>query len=207
MMAITHELKTPLSTIAISLGAIKMVPEAHKLIDLAVNDMKGIIERCRLSDWLEQETLPVTLSPSELSTLIVQAVQKCPAAERINVDVSELPKVRTDEDLLTIVLSNLLDNAAKYSQVGATIAVRAEGKTYDGRAGVMIAVENPPGRAGFPDQKRVFTKYYRSQGAQRNSGSGLGLYIVHSLVTKMLTGAIVCTNSESKVRFEIWLPC
>ena len=207
MAMLTHELKTPLSTIAISLGAITTAPESHRLIEMAVDDMNGIIERCRLSDRLEQQTLPVTLSQSELSALVVQAVRKCPAAERINIDISELPKVLTDEDLLSIVLSNLLDNAAKYSLVESAISVSAQAQTRDGRDGVMIAVDNAPGRAGLPDQKRVFTKYYRSPGAQRNSGSGLGLYIVHGLVSNMLSGAIVCTTAENRVRFEIWLPC
>ena len=207
MAMLTHEVKTPLSTIAISLGAITTAPESHRLIEMAVDDMNGIIERCRLSDRLEQQTLPVTLSQSELSALVVQAVRKCPAAERINIDISELPKVLTDEDLLSIVLSNLLDNAAKYSLVESAISVSAQAQTRDGRDGVMIAVDNAPGRAGLPDQKRVFTKYYRSPGAQRNSGSGLGLYIVHGLVSNMLSGAIVCTTAENRVRFEIWLPC
>ena len=85
--------------------------------------------------------------------------------------------------MLTIVLSNLIDNACKYSAPNTPIQVSLELETKDGRDGCLWTICNQVGQAGFPDPEKVFTKYYRSPHARRQSGSGLGLYLVKRLIT------------------------
>jgi signal transduction histidine kinase len=66
-------------------------------------------------------------------------------------------------------------------------------------------VENAVGSAGFPEANKVFDKYYRSASAKRQSGSGLGLFLVKSLL-KLMRGEVVYTPLNERVRFEVWLP-
>jgi signal transduction histidine kinase len=51
----------------------------------------------------------------------------------------------------------------------------------------------------------VFDKYYRSANAKRQSGSGLGLFLVKSLL-ELMHGRVTYTPLKQRVRFEVWLP-
>lgn len=64
---------------------------------------------------------------------------------------------------------------------------------------------NQPGQAGWPHPDCVFDKYYRSPQAQRQSGTGLGLYLVRSL-TQALNGSIAYQPDDQWVRFVLTLP-
>lgn len=83
--------------------------------------------------------------------------------------------------------------------------IASSGLARDGRSGVEIRVTNEPGEAGWPDPDRVFRKYYRSPGARRGSGSGLGLYLVAGLA-RMLGGAAEYRPTSAQVQFVVWLP-
>jgi signal transduction histidine kinase len=109
--------------------------------------------------------------------------------------------------MLSIVLSNLLENAYKYSATDTPILVTlAPHTTEDGQPSWRWTVENTVGEAGLPDAAQVFDKYYRSPHAQRQSGSGLGLFLVKSLV-ELMRGRVNCIPLDDRVRFEWWLPC
>ena len=112
----------------------------------------------------------------------------------------------SDPQLLSIVLSNLFNNALKYSPPLSVITIRAETVTDAGRAGIQISVQNVPGAAGLPDPAKVFDKYYRSPGAKKQTGSGLGLYLVHSF-TVLLGGQVRYEVAQEQARFTLWLPC
>jgi signal transduction histidine kinase len=89
----------------------------------------------------------------------------------------------------------------KYSSQDSrvTISLRSEGSQ------VFIEVENTVGSVGIPDSGQVFKKYYRSALAHQRTGSGLGLYLVKSLVT-LLRGRIEYLPGEKSVRFMVYLP-
>ena len=105
--------------------------------------------------------------------------------------------IETDPDLLVIVLRNLLDNALKYGPADAPVTVR-----YDNNTRWSVVVENPPGRAGWPDANHVFDKYYRSPKAGHRAGSGLGLYIVQELA-HMIGATITYAPDAEKIRFVL----
>jgi len=74
-----------------------------------------------------------------------------------------------------------------------------------GEQGVCITVSNRPSAASWPDPDRIFTKYYRSAGAEAQSGTGLGLYLVRTLA-RLVGGDCVYAPDEKNIRFELWLP-
>ena len=85
--------------------------------------------------------------------------------------------VQADPERVSLVLSNLIQNAIRYSPEGATVELRAE---PDGRAVRFTVTDHGPGIP--PDQRqRIFEKFVRLPGA-KGQGLGLGLYISHEIV-------------------------
>jgi signal transduction histidine kinase len=106
---------------------------------------------------------------------------------------------------LSVIVSNLIDNALKYGANGADIQVAVDPTAQHGKPGLRIAVSNSVGSAGMPDPKRVFNKYYRAPSAQGNVGSGLGLHIAHGFARK-IGGQLRYIPLAGKVNFELWIP-
>lgn len=114
--------------------------------------------------------------------------------------------MQTDPQLLFIVLSNLLENACKYSAPDTAIDLQAILQTDPAAPpSVTLTLSNLPGNAGWPDPEHVFDKYYRSPQAHRQSGTGLGLYLVKSLV-HTLGGKIAYAPTDQQVCFVLTLP-
>jgi two-component system sensor histidine kinase KdpD len=90
---------------------------------------------------------------------------------------TDLPPVKADFVLIVRVLTNLLDNAAKYSPLDTTIEVHA-------RVNDMVEIQIMDHGTGVPeaDVKRIFEKFYRTETAGGTSGVGLGLSICRGIV-------------------------
>ncbi|MEY3047646.1 MAG: hypothetical protein RL424_968, partial [Pseudomonadota bacterium] len=74
--------------------------------------------------------------------------------------------------------------------------------------GVRIVVNNLPNPGSLPDADRVFDKYYRHASAQRDTGSGLGLFLVREL-SEGLGGWVLYTPpspDDPTLSFAVWLP-
>jgi K+-sensing histidine kinase KdpD len=109
--------------------------------------------------------------------------------------------LQTDRQLLGIVLSNLVENACKYSAKDSRIDIAVE----DLGSQVQLTFKNSTGRAGWPSETRIFEKYYRGSGAQGQAGTGLGLFLVQSLVAS-LGGRIAYQPTATQVCFVLTLP-
>jgi K+-sensing histidine kinase KdpD len=120
---------------------------------------------------------------------------------------SDVCAVHTDAQMLSIVLSNVLENAYKYSPPDSLITLQLVPHAGEHtEPGWRWTVENTVGDAGYPEADKVFDKYYRSAAAQRQSGSGLGLFLVKSLLD-LMRGQVAYTPLQQRVRFEVWVPC
>jgi len=84
------------------------------------------------------------------------------------------------------------------------VGIENEGIAF-AQKGVFFTIANQVGNSGFPDSNRIFEKYYRSPGAMKSSGTGLGLFLVSNLSQKM---GIHCqyVPTPELVRFELWFP-
>ena len=104
------------------------------------------------------------------------------------------------------LLNNLLENACKYAEPDSPIALRLSiDRTASGTPSMCLEIANQPNKANWPDPQKVFVKYYRSPHARRQAGTGLGLYLVHSLM-KVMGGRIEYSPTETQVRFVLTLP-
>ncbi len=98
---------------------------------------------------------------------------------------TDLPPVRLDAVQMEQVLTNLLENAAKYSPAGTPIAIAARAEREDGRAPTRLRLSVRDRGVGIPsaEQGRIFDKFYRVAGAAHLArGTGMGLAIVKGLV-------------------------
>ncbi|WP_177282615.1 7TM-DISM domain-containing protein [Devosia enhydra] len=202
---LSHELKTPITVARIALGTARTTGEPRRLIEAALDNMNAVIDRCTYADAMEQHQLQVVAETVDIEALLEEAVSRLPPATPMDMRIGAVQALVTDPVLLGVVVANLLDNAVKYSAPGTPIGLMASIAQHHGRAGLAISIENLPGRAGLPDSAQVFSKFYRSPGARRSSGSGLGLYIVRGIV-KRLGGTVRYDPEDGKARFTVWLP-
>lgn len=202
---LAHEMKTPLANLRIWMEA---GPKGRPVMERAIMDMDRVIERCVQTGQLSDQSLKPHnewLDASELTQSVLAASRQ---PSRVTVQMpSDVCAVLTDAQMLSIVLSNVLENAYKYSAPESPISLQL--MLHAGQhnePGWKWIAENIVGNAGFPEASKVFDKYYRSAAAQRQSGSGLGLFLVKSLL-ELMRGHVTYTPLQERVRFELWVPC
>jgi signal transduction histidine kinase len=202
-----HELKTPLAVVSLALGTREKREENLAHAGRAVQDMKAILERCLQVDPFDELAREKTRTAVDPVTAVAEVADPmAPLAQRLRLMASpDLPTLHTDEQLLKIVLTNLLDNAVRYGQPHSPVEVQLEPASDGLRSGVQISVRNSPGPAGKPDADKVFSKYYRASGAQQISGSGLGLHLSQQLA-RTLGGSLRYLCGAEQVEFVLWLP-
>ncbi len=117
---------------------------------------------------------------------------------------STLPDIRVDPERIRQILYNLINNAIKYTPEGGRVLVRTW--AADGMAYIQVA---DTGRGMSEEEKaQLFQIYYRTEEARRSdiSGTGLGLFIVHTMVEAHKGSIDVETQLEQGTRFTVRLP-
>lgn len=204
---LSHELKTPLTIVSMAIGVRTNREESLEYASRAVRDMKAIIDRCVQADQLGELTMHQRHEGVDLPALITQSAEDiAQLASRMQFSVpADVPSLYTDRQVLNIVLTNLLSNAQRYSDELTPVVVHITPADHLKQPGLCVRVANTPGLAGWPDERMIFNRYYRSSGAQRKSGSGLGLYLSRQL-TQSLGGTLEYAPSEQHVGFVLWIP-
>lgn len=207
---LSHELKTPLSVIKMSLGPNTNLAANRERILRNVTAIDAIVERCLQTDRLQHGRIVAHRSLCDIGPLLDRLIAESREPARVaSVLEPDLPPADTDPLLMEVILSNLLDNAFKYSDPASPIQVEASRSNEGDVEGVCIDVTNTPGVAGLPDAERVFSKYYRAQGAHSKTGSGLGLHIAEGF-SRLLGGRLGYQPDGNRVKFRLWIslePC
>ena len=202
-----HELKTPLAVIDMALHTQSDPEKSASYASRAVVDMKAILERCIDADQIEEGALESKVERVDVVRLVNELIfSQNIQPERLLLQMETVPEVLTDRQYLRIILGNLLGNALRYSDGRTPVEIHAmPSDGPDGAQGVAVTFSNRPGLAAWPEPSKVFQKYYRSTGAQSQSGTGLGLFLVSSLANRI--GAYCrYAPDEKRVRFVLWLP-
>ena len=194
---ISHELRTPLASLH---GAAMTLRERehdlsaetrHNLLDMISVQSKrlaDLVEEILLAGQLDNGNFRVVTQPFDAEELVwtVAAAARLRVGDETTIGVTiptVTPKIAGDEARTRQVLTNLVDNAIKYSPRGGRIELGVEA---DGdRARFTVSDEG----LGIPlgEQRRIFEKFYRLDPDHRRGigGSGLGLYISRELVRSM----------------------
>jgi signal transduction histidine kinase len=145
---------------------------------------------------------PVRLRDA-LANLIAQLAPTL-TGRRIEIDAPEdVPSVSVDPLRLEQIITNLLENAAKYSAPGRPIAVRIR---RDGAGATITVADEGP---GIPADEipRLFDRFFQARRArEKKSGLGLGLYITKGLVEAHGGRIWVDSSPRRGSQFHIWLP-
>jgi two-component system OmpR family sensor kinase len=194
-----HELRTPLTAVHLQAQlAERATGEAERRAALA--DLKGGLERAtRLVEQMltlareepgVADRLPTTIDLPALARGVVAELAPLAAAKRIDLGLNAEPgaRVRGDADALATLLSNLVDNALRYTPEGGRVDV---GVAVDAGQPVLSVRDSGPGIPGA-DRERVFDRFVRgSVAAGAVRGSGLGLSIVKRIAERHRADIVV----------------
>jgi two-component system sensor histidine kinase KdpD len=207
LTSVSHDLRTPLTTIVAALSMLKDLgrscdPDlAVELVDQAAGEAERLnrfIGNLLDMTKLELGKLNIRLEPIDLADAIGSALERSrPLLADLRVEVAvepDIPMVDADYLLLEQVLFNLIDNAAKYSPPGGTIAIRA---TSEGDSVVTRIIDEGD---GIPPERLavVFDKFARvAREDRQRPGTGLGLAICRGFLDAM-GGSIAAGNRQDR---------
>mgnify|MGYP000113607236 CR=1 FL=1 len=202
-----HELKTPLAVIDLALKSRPASDKTQGYVGRAIDNMQSILNRCVQTDRLVDRPFEVQRQRFDLAQQLQQWVHDNKQAEgRVVLHMPSAAPVESDLQCVHIICGNLLENALKYGDATQPVYVRLFEQANDqGQSGLCLHVRNAPGDTGLPDGDKVFSKYYRSPAAQRQSGTGLGLFLSHNLA-RQIGGQLRLLPSDISICFELWLP-
>lgn len=199
---LTHELKTPLSVLKLAYES-GNATASDKNVHGALKDINDVIDRCALEDKLENQGFNLLIEKHNLKRIIYQKISEYDSVDKFKFTIDGDLSIESDLNILRIILGNLFDNAIKYGDENSPILVKAILQAQK----IYLTVTNTVSQVGLPDEDKIFTKYYRSEKAYKNTGSGLGLYLVSNLA-KLLKGEVkyYVNSKQDQVTFEIILP-
>lgn len=215
----THEFKTPISTIAVSTEVLKdtnIVQQPDRLLQYATiieNENKRLkqhVERVLQMAKLEKEDVGLKKETVNLHEIIHEVVQSIDLALQEKQGAIHLklnapsPNLTADKHHLTNVIFNLLDNAIKYCTSKPSITIRTE---LNGTS-ISLTVEDNGIGISDENKRRIFQKFYRvpTGNVHDVKGFGLGLHYVKQIV-EAHRGRITVTSEPGKgCAFTILLP-
>ncbi|MCW2738718.1 HAMP domain-containing sensor histidine kinase [Nocardioides sp.] len=205
----SHELRTPLTSLRTNLDLLRQAegnsalpPEARlELLD----DVRGQIEELSalvgdLVELARDEPTTRVVAEVDLAEVVERAVTRVRRrAHGVSFDVDLDPwPVVGDSSSLERAVTNLLDNAAKWSPDDGTVTVRLA----DG----VLTVDDEGSGIDAADRPHIFDRFYRSEESRAMPGSGLGLAIVRQVIDRHGGRIEVSEAPTGGARFSLWLP-
>jgi len=204
-----HELRTPLTSLrtnvdlltqADGVGGLPAAARAELLDDVRaqIEEMTTLIGD--LVELARDEPLTHVVESVDLSEVVYRALVRVRRrAPGLTFDVDAQPWWVVGESApLERALTNLLDNAAKWSPPGGTVAIRL-------RDGVLTVDDEGPGIAPG-DLPHVFDRFYRSEESRSMPGSGLGLSIVRQVIERHAGSVVAGAAATGGARLTVTLP-
>lgn len=217
LLSATHEFRTPIGTLRLlqqTLQLREVVPEKRKAYLSSMGQelarLEDLSERLLATARLEQGLASAQTQLQDLSQAVETRVQALrPTLEARGAELhfeaagQSLP-VELDAEALSLVLSNLLENALKYSPgpyKPIWVRVLAQGSQ------ATVQVEDRGIGVGKETMAHIFEPFYRAGNelTRETSGMGLGLYLVKSLM-ELMGGTVVCEPLETGTRFSLYFP-
>jgi signal transduction histidine kinase len=213
---VAHDLRNPIQAILLQVQALlrgasdgavqvpvsilRKLERGGERLGQMVNDLLDAtrIEAARLC------VLPEEISLPEAVKTLIERIRPTLGSHPVDIQVeSAPPAVRVDPLRLDQILTNLVDNAAKYSEEGAPIAVQVR----PANGGAEISVRDRGPGISPAELPRLFDRFYQAKRARlKKSGLGLGLYITKGLVEAHAGRIGVLTHPGCGSTFTVWLP-
>jgi len=215
---VSHELKTPLSLIRmfgelLASGRTKGSESAREYAQIITREserLSHLIDNVLDFARLERGKVAYDMKVGDLADVLARGLDVYRyrldrEGMKLDVDIEpDLPPVRFDENAMTLVMLNLVDNAVKYAPDGKVLRVSLL------RRGDQVLIEVADSGPGIPDdeRERIFERFYRSRNVRGRTvrGSGIGLALVKHIV-EAHGGAVEVESVVGKgSRFIVSLP-
>ena len=212
----SHELRTPLTGALLMCDLIEestTEEERQEYWGHLRNELgrqRSLVERLLTVGRLETGSLKLNPEPLELKPILQEAVDTVfPLAKissiEVEMEIEEgLPNVIGDKGALEQVFTNLLNNAVKFSPSGSKVRMSAGQKNE----GVQVFIRD--NGVGIPaeDIPHLFEGFFRAQNVIEKGipGSGVGLYIVRSIIQELGGSVSVDSQLDMGTTFGVWLP-
>ncbi|MBO9636231.1 MAG: ATP-binding protein [Chitinophagaceae bacterium] len=211
MMAVTHELKTPIAVAKLNLETLlkHQLDEAkkQKLLSMTLeetNRLNTLANNILVSSQLEGGRYRIAKEEVDLSSLVQSAVQDFInrfSSRKWITHIQPETDLSGDPLLLQILVNNLVENAVKYSPKTATIEVRLSSTT---KAVILQVIDEGP---GIPDHEKhkVFDKFYRigNENTRTAKGTGLGLFLCRKIADDHRATIRVTDNTPTGSIFTV----
>jgi len=190
MMAVTHELKTPIATTRLSLETLKHrqldKEKQQRVIDNALSEttrLDVLTNNILLASQIEEKGFiqqSVHFSLSDLLKTITEDYRHRFSRRIIDEKIEPEIWIRGDERMIQIALNNLIDNALKYSPDTAPVQLNLRTDTDRCRIEVIDQGEGVSDK----EKKKIFRKFYRAGNeiTRKTKGTGLGLYLTSKII-------------------------
>ncbi|MHA7967448.1 sensor histidine kinase [Paenibacillus sp. CAU 1782] len=212
---VTHEFKTPLTSIKAYLDLLDMYPDDNKLLETAKDTIGGetgrlyeMVEKVLQLSALEKYAFEFSREKVDVRGAVLAVLDGLQGkiskfGLTLNTELSEM-HAWADRDSLTLVLVNLLDNAIKYNKPGGLISVRNGG--LDG----IVWIEVSDSGIGIPEElaDKVFEPFYTvdKNRARENGGAGLGLSLARQHAEAQGGNVELVQTGSGGTVFRITLP-
>jgi len=211
MMAITHELKTPIAVSKLNLETMQKrkldEEQQQRLLRNTLHETDRLDALCNnllVSSQMESEGYKILKDEINLSLLTISCITdfniRFPQRNIIQ-EIAGDVIVTGDPMLLQIVVNNLLENALKYSPKETAVKISLQQQTG---VAVLEVIDNGPGIAEV-DKKKVFEKFHRlgNEATKRAKGTGLGLYLCKKIVIRHEGSILISNNPEGGSIFTV----
>ncbi|MFI5160631.1 MAG: sensor histidine kinase [Sphingobacteriales bacterium] len=214
LLSVTHELKSPLASIKLLLQTIQKRDLTKQQIQdfigkslLDIERLDDMVENMLLASKIDNRSYTFPKASFNLSALVDNIVNrlqlnKCDINEQlINAEIEPKIEITGDKFALTSVVTNLIENAIKYSGPCEVVDVKLYSR--DGRTYLEVA-DHGIGIADV-EKSRIFERFYRvgSEETRNTKGTGLGLYIVKEVLDKHDASIRVKDNDPSGSIFQV----
>ena len=211
LLAVTHELKTPIAAIRLNSQTLKnrkLTEEQSQDLCADIitesNRLETLVNNILLATQFEQNTPLGNWQKIDLSTLVeaqIKRFQQLFPERVVNSNIQSNISLQAEENMLVSLLFNLLENANKYSPNSEPISILLKGSEH------IILIEISDFGIGIPTEERksVFEKFHRIGNEQTRSqkGTGLGLYIVKEICKAHRAEINISDNTPRGSRFQI----
>lgn len=208
----SHDLRGPLSTVKglTNLGLMEIKDETSikyfELISDRINRLDSILkDLINIVEITEVTMIPTDINVPGLIADIVASVQTTPQLKAIKfeLNINNKANFKGDKKILNNVLFNLIDNAVKYHNNDRNdIIIGVEIEDY--KNGILILISDNGIGIAKEIQSRIFDMFFR--GTDQSKGSGLGLYLVKKIVTRLQGKIKVNSTPKDGTQIELYIP-
>lgn len=214
LLSITHELKSPLSSVKLSLQTMMkrvLEPEQKdKLLSNSISDvvrLESLVDNILFAAKIERNAHGFSNEDLNLSELTIIVIEKFLLNKKniaLKSTIQDSVYFNTDRMGYTSVLINLIENAIKYSEENSEVTIVLS----DDETNIFLEIKDNGYGIPKEEKEKVFDKFYRvgNEDTRKSKGTGLGLYIVKRFV-EIYNGTVELTdNIPNGSIFKITFP-